>query len=61
MGTYKIGGVPQHNALGLFCWGGSLKIQIEVKRELITYSYYLNVLTHSCILLLPQCHEYIYV
>jgi hypothetical protein len=34
MGTCKIGGVPQHNTLGFLCWGRSLKIHIEMKREL---------------------------
>jgi hypothetical protein len=61
MGTCKTGGVPHRNTLGLFCWRRSLKIHVEMKRELFTYSYYLNVLIHSCILSLPQCHKYIYV
>jgi hypothetical protein len=35
MGTYKIGGAPQHNALGFFCGGRTIKIHIEIiKREL---------------------------
>jgi hypothetical protein len=37
MGTWEhgnMGELPQHNTLGLFCWGRSLKIHIETKREL---------------------------
>jgi hypothetical protein len=37
MGTWehiKLGKLPQHNALGFFCWRISLKIHKEVKREL---------------------------
>jgi hypothetical protein len=30
----KFGELPQHNALWYFCWGRSLKIHIEIKREL---------------------------
>jgi hypothetical protein len=38
MQTYKIwGGLPQHNTLGFFCWGRSLKIHTEIKRELFTH------------------------
>ncbi len=40
MGTYKIWELPQHNALGFFCWGRSLKIHIELKRELFTSGDY---------------------
>jgi hypothetical protein len=36
MGTYNIGELLRHNALGFFCWGRSLKIHIEIKRELFT-------------------------
>jgi hypothetical protein len=37
MGTYKIGGAPQHNALGFFCGGRTIKIHIEIiERELFT-------------------------
>jgi hypothetical protein len=36
VGTYKIGGAPPHNALGLFFWTRSLKIHKEIKRELFT-------------------------
>jgi hypothetical protein len=35
--VYKIGELPRHDALGLgffFCWGRSLKVHIEIKREL---------------------------
>jgi hypothetical protein len=38
MGTYKIGELPWHNALGFFCWGRSLKIHRKIKRELFTGS-----------------------
>jgi hypothetical protein len=38
MGTYTIGGAPWHNALGFFCWGRSLKIHREIKREFFTLS-----------------------
>jgi hypothetical protein len=37
VGTYKIGELCQHNGLGFFCWGRSLKIHIEIERELFTY------------------------
>jgi hypothetical protein len=37
VGTYKIGELRQHNSLGFFCWGRSLKIHIEIERELFTY------------------------
>jgi len=40
VGTYKIGELPGHNALRFFCWGRSLKIHIEIKRELFTYIIY---------------------
>jgi len=30
------GELPQHNTLGFLCWGRSLKIHIETKRELFT-------------------------
>jgi hypothetical protein len=30
----KLGELRWHNALGFFCWGRSLKIHIEIKREL---------------------------
>jgi hypothetical protein len=33
VGTYIIGELPLHNALGFFCWRRSLKIHIEIKRE----------------------------
>jgi hypothetical protein len=36
VGTYKIGELPCHNALGFFCWGRSLKMHREIKRELFT-------------------------
>jgi hypothetical protein len=42
MGTYKIGGVPQHNTLGFLCWGRSLKIHIEMKRELFYNDVHCN-------------------
>jgi hypothetical protein len=29
----KLGELPPHNTLGFFCWGRSLKIHIEIKRE----------------------------
>jgi len=32
----KLGELPEHNALVLFYLGGSLKIHIEIKRELFT-------------------------
>jgi hypothetical protein len=35
--TYKIGELCQHNGLGFFCWGRSLKIHIEIERELFIY------------------------
>jgi hypothetical protein len=41
VGTYKIGEHPWHNALGFFCLGTSLKIHIEMKREL--YKAYGNI------------------
>jgi hypothetical protein len=31
----KLGELPRHNALG-FCWGRSLKTDIEIKRKLFT-------------------------
>jgi hypothetical protein len=37
MGTWehiKLGKLPPDNALGFFCWGRSLKIHMEIKREL---------------------------
>jgi hypothetical protein len=37
MGTYKIGELPQHNTLGFFCRERSLKIHIEIKRELFMF------------------------
>jgi hypothetical protein len=40
MGTYEIWELPQHNALGFFCWGRLLKIHIETKRELFTSEDY---------------------
>jgi len=36
MGTWehrKLGELPWHNALGFFCWGRSLKIHIEIKKQ----------------------------
>jgi hypothetical protein len=33
----KLGGLPQHNTLGFFCWCRSLKIHTEIKRELFTH------------------------
>jgi hypothetical protein len=36
MGTWecmKLGELPWHNTLGVLCWGRSLKIQVEIKRE----------------------------
>jgi hypothetical protein len=33
----KLGELPRHNTLGFFCWGRSLKIHIEIKRELFPY------------------------
>jgi hypothetical protein len=39
MGTWEhinMGELPRHNDLRLFCWGRSLKIHIEIKRELFT-------------------------
>jgi hypothetical protein len=41
MGTWehiKLGELPQHNTLGFFWWGRSLKIDIERKRGLVTES-----------------------
>jgi hypothetical protein len=32
----KLGELPWHNGLGFFCWGRSLKIHFEIKRELFT-------------------------
>jgi hypothetical protein len=32
-----LGELPRHNTLGFFCWGRSLKIRIEIKRELLMY------------------------
>ncbi len=32
----KLAELPQHNSLGFFCWGRSLKIHIETKREVFT-------------------------
>jgi hypothetical protein len=29
--TYKLGELPQHNALGFFCWGRFLKIHRKEK------------------------------
>jgi hypothetical protein len=48
MGTWehiKLGELPRHNALELFCWGRFLKIQIQIqiKSELFT----LQVLLHT--------------
>jgi hypothetical protein len=43
MGTWehiKLGELPGDNAPGFFCWGRSLKTQIEIKRELFTYIIY---------------------
>jgi hypothetical protein len=42
MGTYKIGELPWHNALGFFCLGRSLKIHRKIKRELFTSSWMLR-------------------
>jgi hypothetical protein len=36
----KLGELLGHNALGFFCWGRSMKIHIEIKRELFTYIIY---------------------
>ncbi len=33
------GSPPSHNSLGIFCWGRSLKMQREVKREVLTCSW----------------------
>jgi hypothetical protein len=33
----KMGELPLHNALRFFCWGRSLKIRIEIKKELFMY------------------------
>jgi hypothetical protein len=36
MGTWEhitLGSSPRHNALGFLCWGRSLKLHIEIKRE----------------------------
>jgi hypothetical protein len=38
MGTWEhinLGGLPQHNGLGFFCWGRSLKIYTEIKRGFV--------------------------
>jgi hypothetical protein len=43
MGTYKIGELPWHNTLGFFCWGRSLKIHIELKRELFPSQLLRNI------------------
>jgi hypothetical protein len=48
MGTWEhieLGELPQHNALGFFCWGRFLKIHTEIKRELFTeHSSFLELL-----------------
>jgi hypothetical protein len=31
-----VGSLSLHNSLGIFCWGRSLKIQREIKREVLT-------------------------
>jgi hypothetical protein len=31
----KVGELPLHNSLGIFCWGRSLNIGTEIKRELL--------------------------
>ncbi len=40
MGTWERRNIarspPLHNSLGIFCWGRSLKIQREIKREVFT-------------------------
>jgi len=40
MGTWEhrniVGSSPPYNSLGIFCWGRSLKIQKEIKREVFT-------------------------
>jgi hypothetical protein len=33
----KLGELPQHNAIGFFCWERSLKIHREIKRALFLY------------------------
>jgi len=41
MGTWErrdiAGSPPLHSSLGIFCWGRSLKIQRDTKREVLTY------------------------
>jgi hypothetical protein len=37
VGTCKIGELRQHNGLGFFCCWRSLKIHIEIERELFMY------------------------
>jgi hypothetical protein len=39
MEEYNIGELPRHRALGFFCWETSLKIHIEIKRELFTFRF----------------------
>jgi hypothetical protein len=42
MGTYKIGELPWHNAIGFFCGGKrSLKLHIEIKKGVVS----VNILT----------------
>jgi hypothetical protein len=35
MRTYTIGELPRVNALGLLCWGRSLKIHIKIKKGVV--------------------------
>ncbi len=50
----KLGELLWHSTLGFFCWGRSLKLYIEIKRELFTFSlpfgslFYLSSLDFDC-------------
>jgi hypothetical protein len=37
MGTWEHKNIARSPPLGIFCWGRSLKIQREIKREVFTY------------------------
>jgi hypothetical protein len=44
MGTWehiKLEELPQHNALGFFCWGRFLKIHTEIKRGVVYRALFL--------------------
>jgi len=63
MGTWehiKLGELPWHNGLGFFSWGRSLKIHIEIKRELFIVA---QLFEFWCCkwanwLLLPWAHKF---